>query len=175
MFPARLLHFHIEPSPSLPGVFVSNLGAAYRRLRDQPNVYLPRKPYLSAVGYFVVGATDAAGRKAPRYLHRLVAELFLRPPNPGEEVRHLDGTRTNNCHDNLAWGTRLENCADARRHGTIPRGTSRPNAILNDDLVRQIRAMLGEGVSQKHVAARLALGTHLVSDVASSACWGHVV
>ena len=34
------------------------------------------------------------------------------------EVRHLDGNSRNDSAENLAWGTRLENMRDMRRHGT---------------------------------------------------------
>ena len=51
-------------------------------------------------------------------VHRLVAAAFLGPCEPGMEVRHADGTRTNNQIDNLCYGTTRDNAQDAMRHGT---------------------------------------------------------
>jgi hypothetical protein len=41
---------------------------------------------------------------------------FLGDPLPGQEVRHLDGVKTNLSLSNLAWGTRSENLTDDYRH-----------------------------------------------------------
>lgn len=58
-------------------------------------------------------------------VHQLVAEAFLSPrPSPQHEIRHLNGNRTDNRVDNLAWGTAKENAADRERHGRTARGAS---------------------------------------------------
>jgi hypothetical protein len=61
----------------------------------------------------------AAGRRWNVYVHVLVCEAFhgLRL-DPSHEVRHLNGTRTDNRSENLVWGTRAENMQDMIRHGT---------------------------------------------------------
>lgn len=51
--------------------------------------------------------------------HVEVMRLFFGPRPEGLDVRHLDGDVSNNHLSNLAYGTRLENMADAKRHGTI--------------------------------------------------------
>lgn len=56
-----------------------------------------------------------------RTLHRLVAAAFVANPDAYPIVRHLDGVKTNNRAENLAWGTYAMNTADAQRHGTIER------------------------------------------------------
>jgi hypothetical protein len=57
------------------------------------------------------------GRKQHlRRVHRLVCEAFHGPPpSPNHQVRHLDGNKTNNRAENLAWGTHSENSLDAVR------------------------------------------------------------
>jgi hypothetical protein len=50
-------------------------------------------------------------------LHRQVCIAFHGDPAPGQVARHLDDVSANNRADNLAWGTRAENAADARRNG----------------------------------------------------------
>lgn len=51
-------------------------------------------------------------------VHRLVAAAWIGPRPDGLQVRHLDGDKTNNRADNLAYGTNSENQLDAVRHGT---------------------------------------------------------
>jgi hypothetical protein len=50
------------------------------------------------------------------YVHRLVMLAFVGPCPAGQEVRHLDGDPTNNCLDNLRYGTRSENALDRAIH-----------------------------------------------------------
>jgi hypothetical protein len=50
--------------------------------------------------------------------HVLFMRTFVGLPLPGVEVRHLDGNLSNNHWTNLAYGTRLDNMADQRKHGT---------------------------------------------------------
>jgi len=50
-------------------------------------------------------------------LHQLVAHTYLGKPPEGMEIRHLDDNKEN-CHiDNLVYGTRKQNVADASRNG----------------------------------------------------------
>ncbi|MCS5478726.1 HNH endonuclease [Corynebacterium sp. YIM 101645] len=55
-----------------------------------------------------------------RRVHVLVLETFTGPRPEGMEARHLNGNKTDNRVDNLAWGTRSENTLDAVRHRTHP-------------------------------------------------------
>src|ERR1700677_4179390 len=63
------------------------------------------------------------GVRKRQAVHKLVAEKYLPArPSPEHEIRHLDGTKTNNHRDNLVWGTALENAADRQSHGRTVRG-----------------------------------------------------
>jgi hypothetical protein len=62
----------------------------------------------------------AHGRGRMTYVHRIVAAAFHGPCPEGQEVRHLDGCRTNNTAANLTYGTPSENNYDRVRHGTHP-------------------------------------------------------
>lgn len=56
------------------------------------------------------------GKPKCHQVHRLVASTFIRPPkNDTEFVRHKDGSRTNNCVDNLEYGSAQENTRDIFR------------------------------------------------------------
>lgn len=75
-------------------------------------------------GRVLASQTDSVGYKrvtlAGRHIvriHRLVATAFLEQTGP--LVRHLDGDKSNNRLDNLAWGTSSDNTRDSIRHGTF--------------------------------------------------------
>lgn len=68
-------------------------------------------------GYSYVSVSSHGKMKAEK-IHRLLLSTFVRPPLPGEVVRHLDGNPQNNALENLAWGTQKDNEGDKRRHGT---------------------------------------------------------
>jgi hypothetical protein len=53
------------------------------------------------------------------FVHRLVAEAFIRAPMPGEQVRHMDGDKLNCSASNLEWGTCKDNINDKWKHGKM--------------------------------------------------------
>ncbi len=70
------------------------------------------------------------GKRRNISVHRLVAAYYLGPkPSPNHEVRHIDGDRTNNHVENLAWGTRKENADDREKHGKTSRGKAHSEKI----------------------------------------------
>lgn len=91
-----------------------------------------------------VGNTKETRRRSGLFVHRCVALAFLGAPT-GPEVRHLDGHKLNPQLDNLAYGTRAENEADKRRHGTVAKGARNGQAKLTSDQVRQIRSRIAVG------------------------------
>ena len=71
------------------------------------------------------------GKQKTRRVHQLVMEAFAGPPEPGQEIRHLDGNPANNrwapgsteeevraAGGNLFYGTHAENMQDMLLHGT---------------------------------------------------------
>jgi hypothetical protein len=95
------------------------------------------------------GGTDKDGYRkfvliddfgARRYVRRasLVCTAFNGPRPKNHNVRHLDGTRTNDSAANLAWGTQAENCRDKQLHGTEQRGVKNGNAKITEETARKI-------------------------------------
>ncbi len=105
-------------------------------------------------------------------IHQAVAEAFV--PGNGVLVRHLDGDPSNNCAENLAWGSFKDNEDDKRRHGRVPVGERHPNAKLNDQVVRSIRRMSDQGFSQLRIAKELGLNRGVVGVVVRREGWTHV-
>lgn len=71
-----------------------------------------------------------AGKRTRFPVHCLVANKFLPPrPSPSHQIRHIDGDKTNNRAENLAWGTPKENADDRELHGRTSRGPTHSSAI----------------------------------------------
>lgn len=62
------------------------------------------------------------GRRIKKTVHGLVCSAFHGPNPGGLQVRHKDGSRTNNRPENLCWGTAKENAQDRIAHGTNAAG-----------------------------------------------------
>lgn len=60
-------------------------------------------------GYRSVKFTFIDGHQQRFYVHRLVAEHFIREPRDGEVVNHKDGNKLNNNVNNLEWVTQRDN------------------------------------------------------------------
>lgn len=110
-----------NPIPGWSGYYVTADG----RIGSQAQEL---KPQTTTSGHLYVMI-----RRRKLYVHHAVLFGFVGYGEPGQECRHLDGDPTNNRVGNLKWGTRVENCADKRRHGHEPRGPERWCAKLTQD------------------------------------------
>jgi predicted DNA-binding protein (UPF0251 family) len=88
------------------------------------------------------------GKSECFYVHALVLEVFKEPCPPGLECRHLDGNPANNFVYNLVWGTRAENIADMKRHGTDLSGEKHPFARLTEVNIVEIFRLASQGMPQ---------------------------
>jgi len=120
-------------------------------------------------GYLIV-VLSVGGKTKTERVHRLVAEAFHGVVE-GMEVRHLDGNMHNNVPENLAWGTRQENMADARRHGTLSCGVRHPGSRLTDESVVVI---LNDYRKHKEIASEFGVSRQLIGKIKSASTWKHV-
>ncbi len=107
-------------------------------------------------------------------MHRLVLEAFVGPCPEGMQCRHLDGNRSNNHIDNLAWGTPKENCADRGRHGNDYIGEGNPNAKLKEKDIPVIRKLAQEGMYQREIGKKFGVGRRAIGAVLLGHKWMHV-
>lgn len=145
-------------------------------------------------GYQRVSLTLDSGRRVFRQVHSLVLETFVGPCPPGMQCRHFpDGNRRNNNLSNLQWGTRLENAADKRVHGTMASGdrngsrtkpASRPrgdaiwwsrgemnqNAKLSDEDADRVKEMLAERRPNAEIARLFKVTPSLISQIKTGRC-----
>lgn len=115
------------------------------------------------------GEVWVKGRK--RLAHRLVCEMAHGPqPSPELEVAHACGNRLCCNPRHLRWASRLENVADARRHGTLSRGERNGHTKLTEADVRRIRALAGTQ-SQTVIAAQFGVSRGAVDKILRRQNW----
>lgn len=130
------------------------------RIRIIPKAYLSRGSKLQAFS-----------------VSRLVAEAFVGPrPSPRHEVLHGDGVEGNNTPGNLRWGTRRENMADAKRHGTLRNGNPgldhSSRQVISRQEVELIRHFaLVERISPSAIAPVFGLKAKYVRKIVSGEVW----
>ena len=131
------------------------------------------KQSLNGRGYLLVSISES-GKIFSVAVHQMVACKYLTPkPSSRHEIRHLDGNKTNNSANNLAWGTSQENSADTERHGRASRGERHGRARLTQAQVDRIR-FLDSSVDHdflKRLAIGLGVTTKTIRDVMMYRTW----
>lgn len=88
------------------------------------------KPVKDKDGYLTLGLCKNGKRKR-HFVHRLVAEAFLKPV-PGKDcVNHLDEVKTSNHYSNLEFCTPKENTNYGTRNERISKTKSKPVQGIN--------------------------------------------
>lgn len=149
---------------------VSSLGRVRRGSR------LLAQTWTGTVGkqYLACNLSDAPRRKTAR-VHCLVAEAFLGPKPAGFDTAHLDGDRENNSLANLAYVTPSENNLHKRAHGTMSKGEKRHNAILSENVIREIRNRSTlSGAKNVALAREFGVSEQQISKVVNRLAWRHV-
>lgn len=136
------------------------------------------KPYDNGVGYLRIGVYCGNKKHKSFYIHRLLAINFIDNPEGKNEVNHIDGNTKNNSLDNLEWVTKSENGLHAYKIGlnkpSPSIGEKNCNAVLNDELVRNIKIMFFSGMRQCDIVKKLGLNKYLVSNVVLNKTWKHI-
>ncbi len=125
--------------------------------------YAPLKASPDKDGYLSV---KIDGRT--KDVHNLVCTAFHGPKPEGQEVRHLDGNNQNNWAWNLKWGTKLENRADQKLHGTESVGEKHYKAAFNDEEIKKIIIEYTElGSTQSEIAEKRNVSQACISRILS--------
>lgn len=81
-----------------PGYEISNYGNVKSYKGKVARIL---KPAIGIKGYYYVNINDESKKYKKHYIHRLVAEAFIRPLNDKEQIDHIDANKLNNNIDNL--------------------------------------------------------------------------
>ncbi len=122
----------------------------------------------SKKGYQVI----ALGANKQKYIHRLVAENFLKDSwLPGLEVAHLDGNSKNNNLSNLKWVSCAENSSHRLLHGTDARGSKSVNSKLTE---KDVLNILNSRLPLATIAKKYGICYQHVSRIRRGERWGHI-
>lgn len=95
-------------------------------------------------------------------------------PPEGQVVRHTCDNPPC-CNDrHLILGTPRENVADCVSRGRRARGEHTGGAVLTAELVRDVRARLRDGATQREVAEAIGVTAACIGRVARRETWAHV-
>lgn len=128
--------------------------------------------YLGNNGYYTVVLLNDRHEKK-KTVHRLVARAFIGKPGEKIQVRHMDGSRTNNRLENLKYGTQKDNSQDSVEHGTSTKGTRNARAKLDDSKALEIRNLKGL-MFQKAIADQYNVSVSTVSQIHNDKIWTHI-
>lgn len=164
------------------------LGNDAYEVSNQGRVRRAKAGKRTRVGFILAQSPDRWGymrvRLAPegkrhRRVHRLVWEAFNGPIPEGLEINHDDGVKANNRLSNLIPVTSSGNKKHAVDTGLAASGgafgTANGSAKLNEDIVRQIRALRAEGMTGQAIADQLGLAKRTVQHVCAGNYWAWVV
>jgi hypothetical protein len=166
-----------------PGYFIGTDGTVWsqqKRLTDGSE-----QPTLRQVigaptnyGYLLVSLIrtqpDGTRKKCTKYIHKMVAQAFVKGEAKGLHVCHRDGNRQNNHWKNLRWDTPAGNMADKKLHGTHIAGEKQHLAVLTEKKVRQIRARYQKGASLGELATKFGVSKSCVHSAARGRTWKHI-
>jgi hypothetical protein len=147
----------IVPIPGYEGYGATRSGAVWSRWTTASKLeeHWVKKLVPSATkrGYLRI-CPKRDGRQSSISVHQVVMLAFVGPPGPGQEVRHKDGVPSNCSLENLCYGTKVENEADKKRHGTAwnQRGERHPCTKLTTAAVRTMIYLVSQGCSQAMVS-----------------------
>ena len=130
-------------------------------------------------GYKSLNIRAKGNKSLNRYVHKLVAEFFLKKDSDEKKfVIHLDHDKLNNHWENLKWVTRDEMTIHNRdnpavREKVIPRRTK--NYKLTESKVLMIKKMLRSDKNRlKMIAKQFGITHTQLNRIRSGENWGHV-
>lgn len=165
-----------RPIKGFPDYQISNMGRvmSYKRERLNGNLLQP----LAGLDRYLHVNLCKNGHIYRKRIHRLVLFAFVGEPLPGQETRHLDGSRTNNIVTNLCWGTRSENGRDKAKHGIVYHwclGEKSAFAKLNKSDVKRIRQVYAkENVTQIELAIQYGVARSTIQAIVGRTNWKHI-
>lgn len=120
------------------------------------------------------------GKTICRYVHKLVAEYFLAPGQPGQTyVIHLDHDKLNNRAQNLRWVTKEAMVEHNRSNPNVinrPQPKRTRNYKLTESKVKMIKRLLRNDKNRLKMIARQFGITHTqLNRIRSGENWKHVV
>jgi hypothetical protein len=126
---------------------VSEDGKVYNSLSDRELKSYPNKN----TGYYTVVLRNSIKAKCV-YVHRLVAEAYIKNPLTLPEVNHKNHIKSDNSVSNLEWVTRKQNIQHRNKHG---RSAIVYNSVMNNSELLNKGIELYKKIGRTDVVAEL--------------------
>jgi hypothetical protein len=166
----------VEGVENPPRYEVSNFGRL-RSLQNDAKGTIIKGSVIQ--GYRSLNVRLPKGKTFNRYIHKLVAEAFVKRESPDHKfVIHLDYDKMNNHFENLKWVTKDEMVEHNRenpavKNKPIPRNTK--NYKLTETKVRMIKKMLqNENTRLKMIAKQFGITHTQLNRIRSGENWGYL-
>ncbi len=129
----------------------------------------------SLKGYRILNVKLANGKRTTKYIHKLVAELFIEKDNDFQKyVIHVDYKKENNHVSNLKWVTQQTMYAHHKINPNYKRGMIN-NAKLTETQVIRLKKRLKRGNNKLYKLAKEFGITHTqLNRIRSGENWGHI-
>ena len=142
---------------------------------------------INKQGYLVTQVVSYGKRKTLK-IHRLVAELFLKPPSQelilkcSEEhhgkvlVKHLDNNKLNNYYKNLMYSDLLGNTQQAWYDGLIfgLKGSLNGRATILEDVVHSMCKDFQAGMQPKEAVSKYNVSPQQAGKIRAGIQWKHI-
>lgn len=160
-----------KPVKGFEGVYEVSLHGRIRRKGS----YNLRKPQLTHKGYLKVVLNDK-DRKKGLFIHRIVAEAFLKPKEGKNQINHKDGHKLHNWVENLEWCSVLENNQHAKRNNLYKPnfGNKHGMSKLTEDKVKLARKEYADGKPFVLIAKEMNVAPSTIRHAIIRDTWKHI-
>lgn len=151
---------------------VSNFGKLRRlKVSEEGEIINPS----NIKGYPIINVKLTNGKRTTRYIHKLIAEVFLDKDTIDQEyVIHLDYLKENNHYRNLKWVNRTELFQHQAKNPNYKKGIIRYSKLSETDVIR-LKKKIQRGKNPLYKIAKEFGITHTqLNRIRSGENWGHV-
>ena len=126
-------------------------------------------PKIHRCNYLFLRLQTEDGLWKNRYLHRLVALMFIPTGDVTMQIDHINGDKQNNDWRNLRWVTNRQNAHFAMQHGLMPHAV-----FMTDETAHTICRMLSDGMSVMKISRKTGFSDHAIYAIRYRRNWTHV-
>lgn len=161
-----------------------NIKSLNRLTNNQYKAYFLKGKQLSPAtdkgGYKYVCLTDLNKKSKFKYVHRLMAESFLKPIPGKEFVNHIDGDKSNNYISNLEYVSKSENTIHAYSIGkmgvgiNVRAGSNNSHSVFTESDVMKIRNLHSKGENCFRLSKQFNVNNSTISRIIKRETWKHI-